>query len=169
MAAAPASQDQPANVFVNRGQVAKFATTSTFKLNLPKGDHAVLTPRGVRFLDANGQVVGGMARQDIKDTAGHIHKATWTLNGDQVTQTISDVNGSTIEGTLVQPTAPGQVSARSGGWDCIMDGAGAVAGGLGLAGAAVTSPMTLGTSLAAGGAFVGGTAAAAKGFADNCV
>ncbi|MGD3112638.1 hypothetical protein [Streptomyces sp. YGL11-2] len=149
--------------------MAKFATTSTFKINLPKGDHAVLTPRGVRFLDANGQVVGGMARQDIKDTAGKVHKATWTLNGDQVTQTISDVNGSTIEGTLVRPAAPGQMSARSIDWDCIMDGAGAAAGGLGLAGAALTAPMTAGTSLAAAGAFVGGAASAAKGFADNCV
>ncbi|MFH8405255.1 hypothetical protein ACH4FX_10825 [Streptomyces sp. NPDC018019] len=168
LAAAPASQDKPANVFVKRGQVAKFAATSTFKLNLPKGDRAVLTPRGVRFLDAKGQVIGGMPRLDVKDKDGHIHHSKWALEGNQLTQTISDVNGATIEGTVVKPTTPGRIEARID-WNCMMDGTGAVIGGLGVAGAALTSPMTAGTSLAAAGGLLGGTVSAAKGFADHCV
>ncbi|GGU00707.1 hypothetical protein GCM10010289_21790 [Streptomyces violascens] len=168
MAASLAPQDKPANAFVERGKVAKFAATSTFKLQLPKGDHAVLTDPGVRFLDADGKVVGGMTRLDIRDTAGNIHKATWTLKGDQVTQTIADVKeGSTIEGTVVRPTAPGQITTRMD-WTCFMDGVGALGGGIAVAASVAGGLETGGASLAATGGLINGTAGAAKGVADHC-
>ncbi len=124
MAAAPASQGKDTNAVAKRGQVTKFAATSTFKIKLPKGDHAVLTDPGVRFLNADGKAVGGMTRLDIKDKAGHIHKVTWSLKGDRLTQKVSGVKGSTVEGVVVRPTTPGQVTTRMD-WSCFMDGAGA--------------------------------------------
>ncbi|UQA91322.1 hypothetical protein [Streptomyces halobius] len=166
MAAAPASQDKPANVFVKRGQVAKFAASSTFKINLPKGDHAVLTPRGLRVLNADEKVVGGMTRLDVMDKAGHVHKATWSLEGNQLTQTIADVKkGSTIEGTVVRPTPPGPVTVLVN-WNCFWDGVGTVGAGLGVIGSVAGAPATGGASLAATGGLLGGTAMAARGFKD---
>ncbi|WP_438295860.1 hypothetical protein [Streptomyces sp. HUAS TT7] len=69
-----------------------------------------------------------MTRLDIKNTAGHTHKATWTLKGDQLTQTIADVKGATIEGVVVRPTTPVQLTTRMN-WTCFMDGVGTVGGG----------------------------------------
>ncbi|MFF4694874.1 hypothetical protein [Streptomyces chattanoogensis] len=92
-----------------------------------------------------------MTRLDIKDKAGYIHKATWTLKGDQFTQTIADVKGSTIEGVVVRPTTPGQVTTRMD-WTCFMDGVGAVGGGIAVAAGVAGGLETGGASLAATGA-----------------
>ncbi|KOT90400.1 hypothetical protein ADK86_26225 [Streptomyces sp. NRRL F-5755] len=167
-AAAPASQDKPAKPFAKGGEVTKFAATSTFKLNLPKGDHAVLTDRGVRFLKADGTLDGGMKRLDVKDKAGKIHKATWTLKGDQLTQKIADVKGSTIEGTVVPAAAPGKVATRAkrSNSNCFWDGVATIGAGLGAAGGVIAAPASGGTSLAATGALMGGAAAAAHGVQD---
>ncbi|MFH8410996.1 hypothetical protein ACH4FX_40435 [Streptomyces sp. NPDC018019] len=165
MAAAPAPQGKAANVFAKDGEVAKFAATSTFKLNLPKGDHAVLTDHGVRFLKADGTLDGGMKRVDVKDKAGKIHKATWTLKGDQLTQKIADVKGSTIEGVVVPPTTQGKVTTRTkrSNSNCFWDGVATMGAGLGVIGSVVAAPVSGGTTLAATGALMGGAAAAAHG------
>ncbi|MEV5592252.1 hypothetical protein [Streptomyces sp. NPDC052496] len=165
-AAAPASQGKPANPFAKGGEVAKFAATSTFKLNLPKGDHAVLTDRGVRFLKADGTLDGGMKRVDIKDKAGKVHKVTWTLKGDQLTQKIADVKGSTIEGTVVPATTQGKVRAKRSNSNCFWDGVATMGAGLGVIGSVVAAPVSGGTTLAATGALMGGAAVAAHGVQD---
>jgi hypothetical protein len=165
--AAAVADTPPKQDIAKRGQVTRFAATSTFDLTLPKGDHAVLTDPGVRFLNADGKTVGGMTRLDIKDTAGHIHKATWTLKGNKLTQKIADVNGSTIEGTAVRPTTPGQMTANFD-WKCFTDGATAIASGVGVAASVIGAPETGGAALAATGPLISGTAAAANGVHDHC-
>ncbi|KAA6222019.1 hypothetical protein CP973_08675 [Streptomyces albofaciens JCM 4342] len=167
MAAAPASQGKDTNAVAKRGQVTKFAATSTFKIKLPKGDHAVLTDPGVRFLNADGKAVGGMTRLDIKDKAGHIHKVTWSLKGDRLTQKVSGVKGSTVEGVVVRPTTPGQVTTRMD-WSCFMDGAGALASGVGVIASVAGAPESGGATLSAAGPLISGTASAAKGVSDHC-
>ncbi|WP_030680059.1 hypothetical protein [Streptomyces rimosus] len=150
-----------------RPAVTKFAATSTFTLKLPKGDHAVVTGPGLRIINADGKVVGGMTRLDIKDKAGHVHKAIWTLKGNRLTQKVSDVKGSTIEGVVVRPAKPGQVTTRMD-WTCFMDGVEAVGGGLGVAASGAGGLQTGGASLAATWGLLTGTSAAAKGVADHC-
>ncbi|MEN2423038.1 hypothetical protein AABB02_33620 [Streptomyces rimosus] len=166
-AAASAPQGKEGNAFAKRGEVTKFAATSTFKLTLPKGDHAVITDPGVRILNADGKAVGGITRLDIKDKAGNIHKATWALKGDQLTQTIADVKGDTIEGTVVRPTTPGQITTRID-WTCLSDGAATVMGGLGVAASVAGGLETGGATLAATSGLIGGTTSAAKGVHDHC-
>ncbi|WP_199930861.1 hypothetical protein [Streptomyces sp. CB02923] len=167
MAAAPASHGKQTLDVAKRGQVTEFAATSTFKLKLPKGDRAILSDPGVRFLNADGKTVGGMTRLDVKDKAGHVHKATWTLKGDRLTQKISGVKGSTVEGVAVRPTTPGQVTTRMD-WTCFTNGATALASGVGVAATVAGAPETGGTALAATGPLISGTAAAANGVHDHC-
>jgi hypothetical protein len=166
-ASTPTPQHNATSVFAKRGQTTKFAATVTFNINLPKGDHAVLTAPGVRFIDAKGQAVGGMTRLDVADTSGHIHHTTWTLKGDQLTQTISGVNGSTIEGVVVRPTTPGQMTANFD-WDCFGDGVTALTDGVITAGTVAAAPESGGATLAATGAVAQGAWAAAQGVKDNC-
>ncbi|MFH9420769.1 hypothetical protein [Streptomyces sp. NPDC017529] len=97
---------------------------------------------------ADGKAVGGITRLDIKDKAGHIHKVTWTLKGDRLTQKVADVKGPTVEGVLVRPTTPGQATTRKD-WTCLQDGTGAVMGGLGVAASVAGGLETGGASLAA--------------------
>lgn len=100
-AAAPSGQtlDQ---VLADSGKTTTFARDTAWTFSQLKGDHHLAADKdgGVSIEDGKGEKLLTMSPKPIKDTAGHLHKVTWTVKGNTLYQHV-DTPNATLKGAVV--------------------------------------------------------------------
>lgn len=80
------------------------AKTATDTMDVPEGGKLTAYQGGVQVIDAGGTVIATVRPGTVTDADGTIHKVSFTVNGNDVTQTIEGVTGDTVTGTITPPT-----------------------------------------------------------------
>ncbi|MEV4441380.1 hypothetical protein AB0K09_20615 [Streptomyces sp. NPDC049577] len=88
-------------VVAKPGEVTTFYRDTLWKFPLPKGDRLVsVRGGGVQIQGADGEALMSLAPESIRDTAGGVHKVTWTVEGGDTLRQHIDVDEAKFRGVM---------------------------------------------------------------------